>query len=137
MNNAGPPDIQLFYARVIDRAAKLGFWLLLGAFAVYVSGLLSPLVPLTDLPQYWSRPARQYLQATGIPTGWAWPALLHHGDFLNFLPIALLAGVTICGYLCVVVRFFRNREMILGIIIILQIIVLALAISGVFKVGGH
>jgi len=130
-------DIQLFYAKVVDRAAKLGFLLLLMTFALYISGILSPYVPLKDLPQYWSQPAPHYLMATGVQTGWAWLAELHHGDFLNFLPIAILAGVAILGYLAVVFKFFRNRETILGMIVIFQIVVLALAISGIFRVGGH
>jgi len=134
-----PPasDLQLFYARIIDRAAKLGFGLLLITFAIYVTGILTPYVPLETLPQYWSLPARHYLEATQIRTGWAWLGELHHGDFLNFLPIAILAGVTAFGYLCVVGKFFRNREIIQGIIAILQIVVLILAASGIFRIGGH
>jgi hypothetical protein len=130
-------DIQLFYARVIDWAAKATFLLLLMTFAVYISGVLTPYVPLNDLPQYWSQPAHQYLEAARIQTGWAWLGELHHGDFLNYLPIAILSGVTILGYLAVLPQFFRNREVILGIIVILQIMVLTLAASGVLKIGGH
>ena len=137
MNPSQGTDIQLFYAKVVDRAAKLGFLLLLLTFALYVSGILSPYVPLKDLPRYWGRPAPHYLKETGIQTGWSWLAELHHGDFLNFLPIAILAGVAILGYLAVVFKFFRNREIILGMIVILQIVVLALAVSGIFRVGGH
>jgi hypothetical protein len=130
-------DLQLFYARIIDRAAKLGFGLLLITFAVYVSGLLEPYVPLEKLPRYWSLPAHHYLLATQSPTGWAWLGELHHGDFLNFLPIAILAGVAAFGYLCVMGKFFRNREIMQAIIVILQLIVLVLAASGMFRIGGH
>lgn len=131
-----PSDIQLYYARIIDRTAKLGFGLLLITFVIYVTGILSPYVPLEELPQYWSLPAHHYLKATQIRTGWAWLGELHHGDFLNFLPIAILAGVTTLGYLCLVGKFFRNREIIQGIIIIWQIVVLILAASGIFRIGG-
>lgn len=140
--NRGPGGLKLihcplFYAKILDRATKLVFLVLLVTFAIYISGILSPYVPLEDLPQYWSRPASHYLEANRIQTGWGWLAELHHGDFLNFLPLAVLAGVTIFGYLLVVVKFFRNREIILGMIIILQIMVLTLAASGVLKTGGH
>jgi len=130
-------EIQLFYARILDRAAKLGFLFLLTTFAIYISGILSPFVPLEDLPRYWSQPASHYLQATQIQTGWAWVHELHHGDFLNFLPIAILAAVSILGYLAVGYKFFRNREMAMGIIVILEILVLTLAASGLLKTGGH
>jgi len=62
---------------------------------------------------------------------------LHHGDLLNFLPIAILAGVTIFGYLCLTYRFFRRREIILGLILITQVVILTLAASGLLKTGGH
>jgi hypothetical protein len=130
-------DIQLFYARIIDRAAKAGFILLLATFAVYVSGVLDPYVPLADVPRYWSRPAHFYLRAAGIEPGWAWVRELHRGDFLNFAPIAILAGVTILGYLSVMGKFFHRGEKTLGWIIIAQVLILFLAASGIFKTGGH
>jgi hypothetical protein len=130
-------NIQLFYARLIDWTAKLGFLLLLCTFGVYIFGILPPYVSLEDLPRYWSLPAHHYLLATQVQTGWAWLEELHHGDFLNFLPIAVLAGVSIFGYLCLVYKFWRNREVILGIMVILQIMVLVLAASGFLKVGAH
>jgi hypothetical protein len=130
-------NIQLFYARLIDLAAKLGFLLLLLTFAVYISGILPPYVPLEDLPRYWSIAASKYLEATHIQPGWGWVAELHHGDMLNFFPIAILAGVSIFGYLCLAYKFLRNREVILGIMVIFQIMVLMLAASGFLKTGGH
>jgi len=137
MNKTQKSDIQLFYAKVIDRAAKLGFLLLLLTFSVYISGILTPYVPLEHLSQYWGVSAAKYLEATQIQPDWGWVAKLHHGDMLNFFPITILAGVAIFGYLCLVYKFFRNREIILGMIVIFQIMVLILAASGVLKIGGH
>lgn len=130
-------DIQLFYAGVLDRAAKLGFLLLLFTFGIYISGVLNPYLPLESLPHYWGFSTPQYLEAARIPSGWAWLSLVHHGDFLNFVPIAILAGVTILAYLTVVSKFFRNGEIILGMMALLQIAVLVLAASGILKTGGH
>jgi len=130
-------DIQLFYARILDRAAKLGFLFLLVTFAIYLCGILSPYVPLEDLPRYWSQPASQYLKGAQVQTGWAWLHELHHGDFLNFLPIAILAAVAILSYPAVGYKFFRNGEIVMGIIVILEIMVLTLAASGILKMGGH
>ncbi len=130
-------DIQLFYAAVLDWTTKVVFVLILCTFAVYVSKILTPFVPLPELPQYWGLPAHHYLEATGMNTGWGWMEEMHHGDILNFLPIAILASVTIFGYLCIVGKFFRRGERLLGMIVILQIIVLGLAASGVIGTGGH
>lgn len=131
------PGLQLFYAKILDRFAKLGFVLLLLTFAIYISGLLSPYVPLEELPHYWSRPAAYYLEAARIKPGWAWLGELHHGDFLNFLPIAILAGVPLFGYPLLAWQFFRKREIIPGIMVILQVLVLILVASGLFRIGGH
>lgn len=137
MAKNSPADIQLFYATVIDRAAKFGFLFLLLTFVIYITGIISPYMPLEQLPYYWDKPAPHYLAAAAIQPGWAWLRKLHHGDFLNFVPIAILSGITILGYLAVVMKFFRNREIILGVIVICQIMVLTLAASGVLKTGGH
>lgn len=132
-----PPGLQLFYAKILDRSAKLGFGLLLFTFALYISGLLSPYVPVEELPRYWSRPASYYLEVAGIKSGWAWLGELHHGDFLNFLPIAILAGVPLLGYLLLAGKFFQRREIIPGILALLQLVVLILVASGLIRIGGH
>jgi len=137
MTHPAETDIQLFYARVLDRGAKAGFFLLLLTFAVYVTGLLAPYVPLEDLPRYWGLPVSEYLLVARVQTGWAWLGELHHGDFLNFLPIAVLAAVSIFGYLAVGNRFFRNRETVMALIVLGEVIVLTLAASGLLKTGGH
>jgi hypothetical protein len=130
-------EIQQFYARILDRAAKSIFLLIIFTFLLYISGILSPYVSLARLPYYWSRPVKEYLQMAQISPGWGWLSYVHYGDFLTFLPIALLAGVTIGGYFCLVAKFFRHRDHIMGWIAILEIIILIIAASGILKVGGH
>ena len=137
----GQPDeiceIQLFYSRLLSRLTKLGFAFLLITFTLYISGVLGNYVPRHLLPQYWGHPLLEYLELTRMKTGWDWLQELHHGDFLNLLPIAFLASISIICLLAVTVRFFRNREPLQGIIVILEIIVLVVAASGLLKVGGH
>ncbi len=135
-NNQGE-EIQLLYAKILDRGARLGFTLLVLAFCLYISGLLDPYVSLDRLPQYWSQPLEHYLEAAQIPLGWSWLGDLHHADFLNFLAVALLAGVAILGYFLLIPRFFRNQEPVMGIIAILEVIILSIAASGILLVKGH
>ena len=130
-------EIHLFYGKILDRAAKLGFVLLITTFVIYVLGLLGPQVPLDLLPQYWGQSLSHYLHATRIQTGWAWLAETHHSDYLNLLSLAYLALVAIFCYLGVIFRFFKSRETVLGIIAIVQVLVLALAASGILRAGGH
>jgi hypothetical protein len=130
-------EIQLYYSRLLSRLTKLGFVFLLITFTLYIFGILGNYVPRHLLPQYWGHPLLQYLELTRMKTGWDWLQELHHGDVLNLLPIAFLASITIICLLAVTVRFFRNREPLQGIIVILEIVVLVVAASGLLKVGGH
>ncbi|MEJ2093551.1 MAG: hypothetical protein P8X65_15330, partial [Syntrophobacterales bacterium] len=124
-------EIQDFYARFLDRIAKSVFLMIIFLFGLYVSGVLSPFVPFDCLSQYWSQPLSEYLHTADVPTGWSWLAYLYYGDFLTFLPIAGLAGITILGYLYLAPKFYKHNELILGSIAILEIIILLLAASGI------
>ena len=128
---------QLAYARLLDMGMKAGLLVLTVTFALYVSGLLAPRVPVADLPRYWSLPVKEYLAATGIHPGWGWVRLLGHGDFLNFVGIAFLAGVTIPCYLAITPILFRKRDVIYTGIAIAEVLVLTLAASGILNAGGH
>jgi hypothetical protein len=128
---------QLAYAQVLDLGMKLGLLLLVVTFALYVTGLVTPHIPVVDLPRYWSLPVKQYLAATGIHAGWSWLGMLGKGDILNFLGIAFLAAVAMVCYLAITPIFFRKNDRIYGVLAIVEVLVLALAASGLLKVGGH
>lgn len=128
---------QLAYANLLDLGMKVGLLALTVTFLVYVSGVLAPRVPVADLPTYWSLPVKQYLAATGIQAGWSWVGLIAHADFLNFVGIAFLAGVTILCYLAIVPTLFRKRDAVYGWLAIAEVAVLLLAASGVLNAGAH
>lgn len=130
-----PAEEQLAYAHVLDRGVKIGFLLLLATFAPYALGLLTPQVPVEDLPRYWSLSVHDYLAATGMQAGWGWLRMLEKGDVLNFLGIAFLSGVSIVCYAVVAPRFFRKRDRIFGWLAVAEVLVLVLAASGVLKAG--
>lgn len=69
--------------------------------------------------------------------GWAWLKKLSKGDFLNFLGIAFLSGVTIVCYLRIIPILFRKKDSVYGILAIIEVLVLVLAASGILKSGGH
>ncbi len=128
---------QLAYARLLDGGMKAGLLGLIVTFAVYVTGALPPRVPVAELPRLWSLPVKQYLAATGVHAGWSWVRLLAHGDFLNFVGIAFLSGVTLACYLAIVPIFLRKKDHVFAGIAILEVLVLALAASGVLNAGAH
>jgi hypothetical protein len=77
---------------------RIAFALLVATFALYLLGVLDPLVPTQELVRVWSLPVDRYVAATGAPTGWGWVAVLGKGDYLNFIGIALLATITLICY---------------------------------------
>ncbi len=128
---------QLAYAQLLDLGMKAGLLGLVATFAIYVTGVLPPRVPVAELPRYWSLPVKQYLAATGVHPGWSWVGLLGHGDFLNFVGIAFLSGITIACYLAIVPILLRKKDHVFTGIAIVEVLVLALAASGVLNAGAH
>lgn len=133
----GLAEEQVTYARLLDGGMRMGLLLLLVTAALYLSGLLAPHVPVADLPRVWSLPVKKYLAATGIEPGWGWVLLIRRGDFLNFVGIAFLSGVTIVCYLAIVPVFFRKKDRVYAWLSVAEVLVLTLAASGVLATGGH
>ena len=128
---------QLAYAKLLDFGMKLGLLVIIITFIVYLSGILTPHIPVNDLPRYWGMSVHKYLEATGIHPGWTWLGMLGKGDFLNFVGIAFLAGVTILCYVRIIPLLFKKKDSVYGILAILEVLVLVLAASGILKAGGH
>jgi hypothetical protein len=80
-------------------------------------------------------PVGSYLKAADIKPGWHWLELVRKGDFINFIGIAFLSAISIACYLRILPIFFRKGDYIYSLIAILEIIVLALAASGLLVVG--
>jgi hypothetical protein len=128
---------QLTYAKFLDLGMKIGFLMLVATFIIYLLGVLTPHLPVTDLPKYWSMPVKDYLKATDIHAGWSWLGMIGKGDFLNFIGIAFLSGVTIICYMVIIPILFRKKDVVYGIFAIIEVLVLVLAASGILRGGGH
>ena len=63
--------------------------------------------------------------------------MLGYGDFLNFIGIALLAGVTICCFLVIVPLLWKNNDKIYAVLSVLEAVILGVAASGILGTGGH
>ncbi len=128
---------QLAYAKVLNRGMWFGLALLVITFFVYISGVLPTHVPINDLPKYWTMRVHDFNVALNAPTGWHWTALVGKGDYLNFVGIAILSGLTILCYLVILPILARKKDTAYVGIGIVEVLVLALAASGLLKVGGH
>jgi len=128
---------QLAYAKILDIGMKLGLLMLIITFIIYLLGILSPHIPVDDLPKYWGLSVHKYLEHTGIHPGWAWLSMIGRGDFLNFIGIAFLAGVTVVCYIAIFPIFIRKKDSVYTILALLEVLVLVLAASGILRAGGH
>jgi len=128
---------QLLYANILNKGMIVGILILLVTYAIYVAGILPTFVPVEDVPKYWSMSVAAFSHELGTPTGWGWLESIGKGDYLNFVGIAILAAVTIVCYAAIVPGLLRKKDTVLVIIVILEILVLTFAASGILKSGGH
>lgn len=129
------PEEARRYAGLLEWGTRAGLALLFLSFIAYISGLLTPHVPLEQLPQLWNQPVGEYLRLTQSPQGWGWLALAAKGDFSNLVGIALLASCSIPPLLAVIPMFRRQGARAYAIICALEILVLLLAASGWLSAG--
>jgi hypothetical protein len=128
---------QVSYAKILDLGMKAGLLALIITFIIYLTGFFTPHIPVNDLSKYWGMPVHEYLEHTKIHPGWAWLSMLNKGDFLNFVGIAFLAGVTMICYIAIIPILFKKKDSVYGVIAIIEVLVLALAASGILSAGGH
>lgn len=130
---AGPE--QIIYASILEKGMLIGLLILFITFIIYVFGIMKPYIPLNEISQYWSMNVHDYLQHAKIKGGWSWLFMLRYGDFLNFIGIAILAGVTIICYIALIPTLSKQKDWAFVIFSILEVVILSLAASGLLKVG--
>jgi hypothetical protein len=134
---------QILYANILEKGMLIGLIMMFVTFGLYVFGVMPPAVPVDSIASMWSQPVHDYLVSINdnflhqdhLVTGWGWMAFLGKGDFLNFLPIAILSGVTIFCYLSIAPGLFRRGDKAMGIMAIAEVLILTLAASGLLAVG--
>ena len=132
---AGPE--QLLYARILEKGMYIGLLILLITYAIYVLGIMSPYLPHSEVPRYWGLSVSDYLHHAKIEPGWAWLHMVGYGDFLNFVGIAILSGVSIICFLAIVPLLWKTRDRIYAVLAVTEVIILAVAASGILGSGGH
>lgn len=142
-NNTQATKEQVLYADVLEKGMYAGLLLMVITFALYVMRIIPPIVPRSEISAYWSMPVHDYLVAINtnflhwetLPTGWSWVKLLGYGDFLNFMPVAILSGITIVCYIVIAPGLFGRGDKAMGIMAIAEAVILSLAASGLLSVG--
>lgn len=128
---------QLLYAKFLEIGMYIGLAILFITFALYVFGVMKPYIPKAEISQYWTMNVHDYLEHAKIEAGWAWMGMMKYSDFINFLGIAILAGVTILCYLSIVPLLWKSDDKVYAVLAILEVLVLSLAASGLLGTGGH
>jgi hypothetical protein len=126
---------QLLYAKILEWGMYLGLLILFITFGLYTFGVLDPYIPMDKISKYWSYNVHDYLEHAEIKAGWAWLGMLKYGDFINFIGVAMLAGVTIICYTAIVPTLLKNKDVVYAIIAVLEVIILGAAASGLLAVG--
>jgi hypothetical protein len=126
---------QLLYARILEIGMYIGLLVLFVTFGLYAFGILDPYIPLDEISYYWSMNVNDYLEHAEIKAGWAWLGMLKYGDFINFIGVAILAGVTIICYAAIVPTLLKNNDKVYAILAVLEVIILSAAASGILAVG--
>ncbi|MGR0482866.1 MAG: hypothetical protein ACTFAL_16095 [Candidatus Electronema sp. V4] len=144
-NNKTMPtsEEQMLYAAWLEKGMLIGLALLVISFGLYVFGIIEPVIPLDELSKYWGLSVKEYLVAVNsnflhmdhAPTGWAWMKLIGKSDYMNFLPIAILSGITILCYGAIVPVFMKKGEKAYMIMSIAEVVILTLAASGILAAG--
>jgi hypothetical protein len=128
---------QLLYAKILEVGMYIGLAILLVTYFIYVLGIMAPYIPLNEVPNYWTMTVTDYLHEADIHAGWSWVGMVHKGDFLNFIGIAILAGVTIICFLSIVPTLWANNDRVYAVLAVVEVIILTVAASGILAVGGH
>lgn len=140
-SNAQNPNVleeQLAYAGVLDVLIKIGFTGLLSSFVLYVTRILPPYVEMETLATLWHLPLDEYLARTGTPSApWEWTRFLEFGDIMNYVPVAFIGSVSFICLARVLPVFAKKGDVAYTVIVLVQLVVIALAASGVLVAGTH
>lgn len=130
-----PTPEQILYAEVLEKGMYLGLACLFTTFALYASGIMEPYIPLDKLPEYWTQDVHEYLAQAELKAGWSWVPMVRYGDFVNFIGIAILAGVTVLCYIAIVPLLLHRGDFIYAVLALLEVVILVVAASGIIAVG--
>jgi len=130
-----PTPEQIRYAWGLEKGMYAGLACLFITFALYICGVMEPHIPTDELASHWTKNVHTYLADAEIETGWNWIFMLGYGDFVNFIGIVILAGVTILCYISILPMLLKSKDFLYAGLVAVEVIVLVVAASGIISVG--
>ena len=58
---------QLLYANILLYLNLIGLFILLTGFTLYLTGVITPIVPIEELPRFWSLSLNEYMEKSNMP----------------------------------------------------------------------
>lgn len=123
------------YASILLYCSWAAIIFMVVTFILYMAGFLNPVIQPSLMPQYWGMSVHEYTLATHAATGWSWLSMINHMDYLNLIGLAFLGTVSMLGYLSLFFAYILKKDYIYMAMVTLEIVVISLAASGVFRVG--
>ena len=125
---------QRLYANILFYLNLIGLFILLTGFTLYLTDVITPLVPLEDLPRFWSLSLDEYIKKSNMPTGWQWISKIGYGDIAPMLGIAVLASVTFMCYFVMLFQFLKRGVKTFALIVSIELLLILLSASNLVQV---
>lgn len=119
------------YAQTLDAIGKIGLLLLFISFLIYAFGILEAQIPLHKLLSLCSLSASEFMSHNNYHGAWTWIKLLHKSDFLNYLPVAILASASFFANIRLLPQLTKEKDYKLAPICFIQIFIILLSASGI------
>ena len=125
---------QRLYANILFYLNLIGLLILLTGFTLYLTGVITPIVPLEELPRFWSLSLNEYMEKSNMPAGWQWISNIGYGDVAPMLGIAFLASVTFMCYCILLFQFLKRGVKIFVLIVSIELLLILLSASNLVQV---
>ncbi|ANT63877.1 DUF1634 domain-containing protein [Prosthecochloris sp. CIB 2401] len=125
-------DVEKAYARVLERVSWAGVLASVVAYTFYVLHLLPLSVSVESIAGHWHLGADELVARGIVPSGWEWVDYLPSADMLSLAALAILSLTPVAALVVASAAFLRRKDYAYVLISLVQIVVLAVAVSGVF-----
>jgi len=125
---------QRLYANILFYLNLIGLFIILTGFTFYLTGVIAPIIPLAELPRFWSLSVNEYIEKSNMPTGWQWISNIGYGDIAPLLGIAVLASVTFMSYFVLLFKFLKRGLKTFALIVSIELLLILFSASNLVQV---
>ena len=122
------------YANILFYFTLIGLFILLTGFTLYLTGVIGPIIPLEELPRFWSLSLNEYMEKSNMPTGWQLIPNIGYGDIAPMLGLAALASVTFTCYFVLLFNFLKRGVKTFALIVSIELLLILLSASNLVQV---